>query len=104
MAPQLGGIVENIQHCSNGFLFTPGDRFDFSAKLKTLIENPTLKKEMGARARISVREYSWERSIQNLVDIWHELKERCKAKRTTNSELRIPNSELNPQKTDAPVH
>ena len=87
VVPQSGGIVENIQDGSNGFLFTPGDRFDFTAKLKTLIENPTLRKEMGDQARISVLEYSWERSIQNLVDIWREVKERGKGKGVRRKEL-----------------
>lgn len=70
IAPNSGGIVENIQHGSNGFLYSPGDRHDFINKLQTLIENESLRQEMGARARNSVKAYSWEQAIENLVNIW----------------------------------
>lgn len=72
LAPHSGGVVENIDSGKNGFLFTPGDRWDFTAKFKTLVENPDLRKAMGDRAMVTVREYNWERSIQNLVNIWQE--------------------------------
>ncbi|MDJ0571207.1 MAG: glycosyltransferase [Pleurocapsa sp. MO_192.B19] len=72
VAPRSGGVVENIQDGSNGFLYNPGDRLDFTSKLKILIENSSLRKEMGDRARISVQEYSWQQSVQNLVNIWQE--------------------------------
>lgn len=70
LAPNSEGIIENIQHGSNGFLYSPGDRHDFINKLQTLIENQSLRQEMGDRARNSVRAYSWEQAIENLVDIW----------------------------------
>lgn len=72
IAPNSGGVIENIQDGSNGFLYTPGDRQNFTSKLKTLIENPALRQQMGDHAKISVREYSWDKSIQNLVSIWQE--------------------------------
>ncbi len=72
LAPKSGGVMENIDHGSNGFLYYPGDRDDFTAKLKILIENPLLRQQMSARAIASVREYNWENSIRNLVNIWHE--------------------------------
>lgn len=72
IAPNSGGVVENIQDGSNGFLYTPGDRLDFTRKLKILIENSSLRKEMGDRARNSIQAYSWEQAIRNLVDVWQE--------------------------------
>ncbi len=72
IAPNSGGIIENIQDGSNGFLYTPGDRLDFTRKLKILIENPSLRKEMGDRAYHSIQAYSWEQAIQNLVNVWQE--------------------------------
>ncbi len=70
LAPNSGGIIENIQHGINGLLYAPGDRHDFIEKLQTLIENESWRQEMGDRARNSVRAYSWEQAIENLVDIW----------------------------------
>ena len=72
IAPNSGGVIENIQDGSNGFLYTPGDRLDFTRKLKILIENPSLRKEMGDRAYHSIQAYSWEQAIQNLVNVWQE--------------------------------
>ncbi len=72
IAPNSGGVVENIRDRTNGFLYTPGDRNDFINKLKTLVENANLREQMGQQAKHSVKEYSWENSIQNLVNIWQE--------------------------------
>ena len=72
LAPNSGGVVENIQDGRNGLLYTPGDRLDFVGKLKTLIENDSLRREMGDRALNSIEEYSWDKAIQNLVNIWQE--------------------------------
>ena len=72
IAPNSGGVVENIEHDSNGYLYTPGDRQDFITKLKTLIENDGLRQSMGDRALTSVEEYDWEQVIKNLVNIWQE--------------------------------
>ena len=72
LAPNSGGVVENIEHGHNGFLYTPGDRQDFTSKLKTLIEHDRLRREMGDRASASVDEYGWEQTIGNLVQIWQE--------------------------------
>ncbi|MEM8674958.1 MAG: glycosyltransferase [Cyanobacteria bacterium P01_G01_bin.67] len=72
LAPNSGGIIENIQHGHNGFLYTPGDRQDFTNKLKTLIEDSNLRQAMGDRASGSVDQFSWDNAIQNLVNIWQE--------------------------------
>jgi len=72
LAPKSGGIVENIEHGHNGFLYKPGDRLDFIDKLKILIENPDLRHEMGDHARHSIQAYSWEQAIHNLANVWQE--------------------------------
>lgn len=72
LAPNSGGVVENIQDGRNGLLYTPGDRLDFVNKLKTLIENDSLRQKMGDRALNSIEEYSWDKTIQNLVGVWQE--------------------------------
>ena len=72
IAPNSGGVVENIKHGNNGYLYTPGDRLDFISKLKTLIENDDLRQSMGDRALASVGEYDWSQVIENLVNIWQE--------------------------------
>lgn len=76
VAPNSGGVVENINNDYNGYLYQPGDRLDFCHKLKKLIENESLRQQMGEKGKISVQELSWQHSIRNLVNIWEEMIER----------------------------
>ena len=72
IAPRAGGLVDSIQDGENGLLFTPQDKADFISKLKTLIDNPSLRQTMGAKARESVAGYSWEQATKNLLKIWQQ--------------------------------
>ncbi|NES88723.1 MULTISPECIES: glycosyltransferase [Okeania] len=72
IAPQAGGVVENIQDGSNGLLFTPRNQENFCEKLKLLIEDKNLQIQMGINAKESVVKYSWDNAVANLVKIWQE--------------------------------
>ncbi|MGB3513681.1 MAG: glycosyltransferase [Microcoleaceae cyanobacterium] len=72
IAPNAGGVTENIRDGWNGLLFSPGDREDFCQKLKLLIENSNLRQNMGINARESIAEYSWDNAVGNLVNIWQK--------------------------------
>ncbi|MEO1669873.1 MAG: glycosyltransferase [Cyanobacteria bacterium J06631_2] len=84
LAPNSGGVTENIHPDHNGFLYHPGDRQDFNQKLQILIENRSLRKTMGDHARNSVQQYGWEQAIQNLVEIWQQA---INKQLTVNSQL-----------------
>lgn len=70
IAPRAGGVVENIKPGWNGELFTPQDQEDFAQKLQPLIQNSTWRQQMGANGKTSVSQYSWDCTIENLVNIW----------------------------------
>lgn len=73
IAPNAGGVIENIQDEVNGFLYQPGDSDDFVNKLKLLVENSTLRHQMGTKGRLSIQnKYSWTTTVQNLLDTWQE--------------------------------
>ena len=72
LAPQAGGVVENIQDGWNGFLFTPQDRQNFLQKLELLVENASLRQEMGRNGSKCMGDYSWDNTVGNLVKIWSE--------------------------------
>ncbi|NES74600.1 MULTISPECIES: glycosyltransferase [unclassified Okeania] len=72
VAPQAGGVVENIQDGWNGLLFTPRNQENFCEKLKLLIEDSNLRIQMGINAKESVVKYSWDNAVANLVKIWQE--------------------------------
>ncbi|WP_404788813.1 glycosyltransferase [Altericista sp. CCNU0014] len=76
LAPNRGGVVENIQDGRNGFLYHPGDRVDFLQKLVHLIRDRPLREAMGRHGREGVADYSWDRTIANLVEVWEEQIER----------------------------
>ena len=70
VAPQAGGVTENIQDGWNGLLFTPGNQESFCDKLKLLIEDSNLRREMGINGREAITKYSWDNAVANLVKIW----------------------------------
>ena len=70
IAPRAGGVVENIRDGENGFLYAPQDCEDFAEKLKRLIEKEDLRKQMGAEGLRCIGDYSWDRTVKNLVEIW----------------------------------
>ncbi|NES02878.1 MAG: glycosyltransferase family 1 protein [Okeania sp. SIO2F4] len=72
VAPQAGGVTENIQDGWNGLLFTPGNQESFCKKLKLLIEDNNLRREMGIKAKEVIAKYSWNNAVANLVKIWQE--------------------------------
>lgn len=72
LAPNAGGVVENIIDGENGFLFTPQNHQDFIEKLNILVTNPQLRREMGQKGSKCVSKYSWDETVGNLVRIWEE--------------------------------
>jgi len=72
IAPRAGGVVENIVEGWNGYLYTPQSTDDFAQKLQQLLENPTLRQHMGARAQFSLDQYSWDNTVHTLVSLWHD--------------------------------
>ena len=73
LAPNAGGVVENIEDSWNGMLFEPDNLQDFEQKLSTLVQNHDLRQEMGRNARSCVGLYSWDETVKNLVEIWTDL-------------------------------
>jgi len=70
IAPRAGGIVDTLRSGENGFLYDPGDRDDLIEKLQLLIADPARRKAMGAKGREDMLECSWDKAVQNLLQIW----------------------------------
>ena len=73
LAPNAGGVVENIETGINGFLFNPGNSKDFVDKLQLLVADFELRQKMGTTGRLSIEDkYSWDTAIQNLLNTWQQ--------------------------------
>lgn len=70
LAPRAGGIVESMIPGKTGELFEPDHINDFGQKLKTLIDQPQRRQQMGEQARQFAAEQSWEGAIDRLVQVW----------------------------------
>ncbi len=56
----IGGIPELIAHGETGFLFPPGDHIALQSQLLQLMENPTLRRQFGARvANAQSKSFHW---------------------------------------------
>lgn len=73
LAPDAGGVVENIQDGWNGLLYEPHNLQDFEQKLLRLVQDCDLRQEMGRNAKSCVGQYSWDETVKNLVEIWKDL-------------------------------
>jgi glycosyltransferase involved in cell wall biosynthesis len=73
IAPQAGGVTENIRNGWNGYLFAPNDAADFWHKLEDLVNHAQKREEMGQNGRESMTDYGWDTTVQNLVEVWQEL-------------------------------
>jgi len=70
IASNVGGIPELIKDSENGFLFEKGHSKELARKLKILLENKDLVKEMGKKGKeIIENKFSNEKYIKNYVSM-----------------------------------
>ncbi|XOB42184.1 MAG: glycosyltransferase family 4 protein [Candidatus Nealsonbacteria bacterium] len=70
VASNIGGIPELIKENENGFLFKKGHSKELARKLKILLENRNLVKEMGKKGKeIIENKFSNEKYIKNYISM-----------------------------------
>lgn len=69
---RAGGIPDVITDGVDGFLFTPGDSDDLTAKLKLLLDDAELRRTFGRRARLEMERWSWEAATRGLVEHYRQ--------------------------------
>ena len=71
---RVGGTPELIGNDERGLLFQPGDSKDLAAKLTTLIENESIRREFGARAAdFARRKLSIEIAAGRMAEIYETM-------------------------------
>jgi len=70
----VGGIPETILEEVNGFLVEPKNSEEIAEKIVTLVRNPELRKQMGARGRkIAEERFDIQKRIDKIVGSYSNL-------------------------------
>lgn len=72
LAPRAGGVTDTIIDGETGWLYEPQNQADFLDKLTRLIADTQLRQSMGMKAQELAQQYSWEQTVNNLVEIWQQ--------------------------------
>ncbi|WP_127126226.1 glycosyltransferase [Georgenia sp. SYP-B2076] len=71
VATAAGGVGEAVRHGHNGLLAQPRDVAAIGANLAALVDDPALRRELGARARVTVEEsFDVDRAARELVEVF----------------------------------
>ena len=62
VAARAGGIPDIVQHGKTGFLFKPNSIDDCEMYVRKLLDDSSLRKEMGATARVEAMKWAWKAS------------------------------------------
>ncbi|RLG25030.1 hypothetical protein DRN76_03270 [Methanosarcinales archaeon] len=75
LATKVNGTEELIDDRHNGF-FIKRDPADISEKINILIEDETLRKQMGKNARETAENYSWDEIARRTMEVYEEVAKR----------------------------
>jgi glycosyltransferase involved in cell wall biosynthesis len=71
----VGGLPEVVDPEKTGIIVPPVDIEATANALIRLVENETLRNEMGQNGRDKVnKEYNWDRNIEQMIDVYKQLK------------------------------
>lgn len=74
ISSNLECIKAIVQDGENGLLFTPGDEYDLSEKILTLLQNNELRIKLGNKARQNVKDLSWRKIAEKTEETYMEVK------------------------------
>ncbi|KAL3770416.1 hypothetical protein ACHAW5_002333 [Stephanodiscus triporus] len=67
-----GGIPDLIRDGDTGYLVPPGDVDGYADRVRTLMEDTVLRREMGTRARTEAERWGWEAATSVLRNVQYE--------------------------------
>jgi glycosyltransferase involved in cell wall biosynthesis len=74
IASNVGGIPEMVDDGVNGFLFQIGDTVALTDRIRRLIHDPALRREMGQRGREKAEEiYNRNRHYERIMEVYGEV-------------------------------
>jgi len=70
VSTKVGFIKNYITRGVNGVFFDMGDAYSLYTKLKSLVENSTLRDKLGLNARLTIlKNYQWDMTAKNISDL-----------------------------------
>jgi phosphatidylinositol alpha-mannosyltransferase len=79
VASDIHGYKQVVQRGVQGLLVEPRNHRALAAALYSLANDPDLRNRMGEAGRSRAPEYSWDRVTQQIIDFYHEVRERALA-------------------------
>ncbi len=73
VASQVGGLAFLVKDGETGFTVPVGDPDALCGPLKALINDPDLRRRMGEKAAAFAQEYSWEKIVVRVIQLYGEL-------------------------------
>jgi phosphatidylinositol alpha-mannosyltransferase len=81
VASDIHGYKQVVQRNVQGLLVEPRNHKQLAAALYALARDPELRNEMGEAGRARAPEFSWRRVTEQVVDYYHEVRDRVLASR-----------------------
>ena len=72
VATDISGYREVVTHGMDGLLSTPSDPIAFAGAIRTLIEDPNLRTQMGAAGQIKAQGYRWSEVANRVLDFYKQ--------------------------------
>ena len=72
IAPRAGGVIDTIKDKETGLLYESQNQQDFLDKLTLLIADAELRQSMGIKAKKLAQQWTWEETVNNLLEIWSQ--------------------------------
>jgi glycosyltransferase involved in cell wall biosynthesis len=81
IATQVGGIPELVRSGDQGLLVPAGDRTEFAAAMRTLLNDVQMRRAMGRAARTrAMREFRVERMVEGYENLYREMVKKSRGK------------------------
>jgi glycosyltransferase involved in cell wall biosynthesis len=89
VASRVGQVAEILVDGETGLLFDPGDSTDLLRCLQQVRTDPTLRQELGKRAKAACSGYTWNRNATQVIDWVEPLLKRIGSPRSSIREEKI---------------